>query len=137
MNAGLRQQDHLLRLRVERLGHHLGFAAVLNEQGAAREDAVHGVDDLMKTAGCAFFLRKTRDAEVTAPAVLDDGHDLNGEVDFFDVEDYKEKYQRTLNHAQMIATYNFSCLLARTKCSAPCQPPRPEFPTCATPSGGS
>lgn len=79
------------RLGVERLDHSLGLAAVLNKQGAAGKDAVHGVDNLVETAGCALLLREPDDAEVISPAVFNHSHNLHSEVNFSDIEDWQRQ----------------------------------------------
>lgn len=139
-----RQLRQYRRLRVERLGHHFGLAAILDNQGAIGEDAIHSVNDLVEAAGSALFLCEARDTEVMAPSVLNDGHDLNREMDFLDVEDLTITIcQRILSHTYVARqergtiTHSSSCLLARTKYFVPCQPRRPGSPTCATPAVGS
>lgn len=97
-----RQRRNDLRLGGERLDHHLGLATILNDKGAIVEDAVHGVDNLVEATGCPLLLRKTRNAQVVALAMLNNGHDLDRKADLLDVEEVLLAHTRKQDVALLV-----------------------------------
>lgn len=49
----------------------------------------------MEAAGCALLLSEADDAEVITSTVFDYSHNLNGEVDLFDVKDWQRSSSDT------------------------------------------
>lgn len=78
-----------IRDGLEHASHFLSTGWVFDDEAAALQHHVHGVDDLVERRCGATLLLEADETQVGLAAMLEDGVELGSEGDFAKAEDYE------------------------------------------------